>query len=163
MTNITKKWLIKHEACCSKEDMDRAEEIGDVRAICHKLLEADRFDDANWLFTGLLNKDGLRRYSINAAEAILSVFENEFPEDKRPRLAIEAAKKCLKHKSKENKPNTAAAYTYAAIAFTHAAAAYTYARAAYAYAVANTPGRAAVDTGVEKDIINYGLKLLYKE
>lgn len=68
--------------------------------------------------------------SIFAAELVIKMFEKEYPNDKRPREAIESAKKWLKEPTKEN--------TYAAAAYTatYAAAAYTAVAAASAYAAA---------------------------
>jgi hypothetical protein len=67
-------------------------------------------------------------YAIYCAEAVLPIFENKFPNDNRPRLAIEAAKICLKNPSEENK-NKARADAYAAAARAADAA---YAAAAWA-------------------------------
>ena len=48
---------------------------------------------ALWLLPNVLDVDNCRRYAIFAAEQILPIFEAAYPEDKRPRLAIEAAEK----------------------------------------------------------------------
>lgn len=47
--------------------------------------------------------------AIYAAELVLPNFEKEYPEDKRPRQAIEAAKKVLKNDTKRNKDAASAA------------------------------------------------------
>ena len=72
-------------------------------------------------------------YAIFAAEQVIGFFEKKYPEDKRPRKAIEAAKDYLKDPSDKNK---AAAY-------------------AAAYAAAD-----AAKKDVQVNILNYGIKLL---
>jgi len=49
-------------------------------------------------------------YAIFAAEQVLDIYEKQYPDDKRPRQAIDAAKKCLKDPSKKNKNAAYAAY-----------------------------------------------------
>ena len=44
-------------------------------------------------------KDDSVRLAIYAAELVIDIYEKEYPKDKRPREAIEAAKKYLKTKS----------------------------------------------------------------
>ena len=46
---------------------------------------------ANWLLYRTLNETNCQRYAIFAARKVLPVFEREYPDDKRPRQAIEAA------------------------------------------------------------------------
>jgi hypothetical protein len=185
-TRITAKWLKKKRACTSDEENRQAEEIGDVRLVVEELMKQDRFNDANWLITRKLNVDENRMYAINAAKLALPIFEKEFPDDNRPRKAIEAAEKYLKHKTKKNKKALirAAAVAYAAVAYAYVAAAAEAAAdaavaAADADAVAAEAAVAAADAAVaaadaaeaaddavaniKKDIINYGLKLLYEE
>jgi hypothetical protein len=50
--------------------------------------------------------------SIQCAEKVLFIFEEKYPDDKRPRQAIEAAKKYLADPTEENKA-AAASYTAA--------------------------------------------------
>ena len=85
--------------------------------------------------------------AIYAAELVIDIFEKEVPKDKRPRKAIEAAKKWLKSPTEKNR---AAAYTAAyaaanAAAYAANAANATYAAYAAAYAAnaANAARRVA--------------------
>ncbi len=80
-------------------------------------------------------------YAVFAAEQVLDIFENKYPDDKRPRKAIQAAKKCIKNPSKENKK---AADVYAA---------------AYADAYADAAA-AAAKKKMQIKILEYGIKLL---
>jgi len=72
--------------------------------------------------------------AIQHAESVLHVFEEEYPEDDRPRKAIEAAKAWLENPSEENQELADAAAAAADAADTADAAAY----AAYAAADATT-------------------------
>jgi hypothetical protein len=69
----------------------------------------------NWGIVRLMNKKQKVQYSIFAAEQVLPIFEKKYPNDKRPRLAIEAAKNYLKIPCKKTKNAAYAAYAiYAA-------------------------------------------------
>ena len=62
--------------------------------------------------------------SIYSAELVLKNFEKEFPDDKRPRKAIEAAKKWLKEPTKENESAAESAVWSAGSAASAASAAW---------------------------------------
>src|ERR1035437_875800 len=57
---------------------------------------------ANWLTARLLSKDNKISYAIFAAEQVLCICEEKYPEDKRPRKAIEAAQAYLENQTEEN-------------------------------------------------------------
>ncbi|MFA4845634.1 MAG: putative immunity protein [Patescibacteria group bacterium] len=78
----------------------------------------------DWYVEADIRQRVMVRFAILSAEAVLSIFENRFPGDDRPRKAIEAAKEYLNQKG--------AAAARAAAAAADAA----YAYAAYAYAAA---------------------------
>ena len=98
----------------------------------------------NWYITKVLNKDNKNRYAIYAAEQVIDIYENKYPNDDRPRKAIEAAKNYLNNQTVENE-NTDA--DYAAYAVAYAAADYT------AYV-------AIADYNMKKGNIQYGITLL---
>jgi hypothetical protein len=52
--------------------------------------------------------------SIYAAELVIGIFEKKYPDDKRPRESIEAAKAWLKNPTEENRKAADAAASYAA-------------------------------------------------
>ena len=54
-----------------------------------------RLDWASWVICRVFDKPNKVRYAIFAAEKALHLFEKRYPDDERPRLAIEAAKKCI--------------------------------------------------------------------
>ena len=75
----------------------------------------------------VLSVNGCRKLAIFAAEQVLDIFERRYPDDKRPRQAIEAAKKVLENDTEETR--RAAAYAASAA---YAGAAPSAAYAAYA-------------------------------
>ena len=88
-------------------------------------------------------------YAIYAAEQVIDIYEGKYPDNKKPREAIEAAKECLKNPTEENKKkaaNAASAAAYAAADAAYAAAYAAAADAAAAYAAyANVAADAAAD------------------
>jgi len=121
-----------------------------------------RPDWARWLFIRLMTVKQRRKIAIFAAEQALSIFEKKYPNDKRPRDAIEAAKTVLKRNTARNRKKAvaasaaayaaaaAAAVSYAAYAADAAAAAADVGYAAYAadavaYLVADAVAYAAAD------------------
>jgi len=126
-----------------------------------KLMENNRFSDANWLITKLFDKMQSVKYAIFAAEQVLDIYEKKYPDDARPRLAIETAKKYLKNPNAKTADDAdAAAYAADAAAddaYDAARAAYDAARAAAraaayaAYAAARAAARAAADDAYAAD------------
>jgi hypothetical protein len=149
-----------------------------------KLMKNNRFSDANWLITKLFDETQGVKYAIFAAEQVIDIFEKKYPDDKRPRKAIEAAKDYLKSPNDvtyaadaayDAADDAADAAAYAADAAAYAAtaadaaddaAAYVGDAAAYAAYAADAADAAAgaynaADVeAVETPIINYGLELL---
>ena len=80
----------------------------------------------DWLLWGLrqgdiLDKTTAVRIAVAFADHVLPVFDRKYPEDTRPRVAIEAVKAWLKKPTKANR-RAAAAAAYAAAAAADAAA-----------------------------------------
>jgi hypothetical protein len=97
-----------------------------------ELMKENRFSWANWFIVKIMTYKQYVAYAIYAAEQVIEICEKKYPDDKRPRKAIEAAKECLKNPSKKNKRAAAA-------------------RAAWA---------AEEKGNLQQKIINYGVKLL---
>jgi hypothetical protein len=102
-------------------------------------MEADRFNDANWLITKLFNKKQAVRYAVNAAQSVMGIFQKEYPGDDRPRIFIAVYKDYLAGLNGVD----ANAEAYKAANAANAAV-----KAAYA------------DSSIENLIIKFGLKLL---
>jgi hypothetical protein len=145
----------------------------------------DKFKWSNWLIYHFLSKMDRIRYAVYAAEQVIGIFEKEYPEDKRPRKAIQAAKRYLKYPTRKIDPavifaarsaawltiddsKTAAAAAGAAYAAA-AATLYIYHAAKAAIYAANTITKGDViddkwtdykNNKLFEKIIKYGVKLL---
>ena len=93
MNEINKGWLIEKKACASGVKWFLAQDETNTAKVMIKLVEEDRFSDALWVFENLSDKAQAVELAIFCAELVISVFEEKFPDDDRPRMAIEAAKK----------------------------------------------------------------------
>ena len=109
----------------------------------------NKYQYSNWLLSKILSKENRIRYAIFAAELVINIFETKYPGDKRPRNAIETAKKYLNNQTDENK-NAAAYAANAANA------------AAYAADAADAAGINKKEEVYGK-IIEYGLLLLSQQ
>ena len=145
---ITKAWLLKHNACGESVVMftERGQAKWPLLALTHELIKADRLEWANWLLTRSFTRRQNIQYAIFAAEQVLDIYENQYPLDKRPRLAIEAAKLVLKRNSAASR-----------------AASWAASEASWAASEASSAASAASRAAIKKmqlKIINYGLTLL---
>ena len=108
---ITLKFLKKFNACV--EDINFAEKKGLIGLepidFIEKLIELNKPELANWLTTMVLDKINRVRYAVFAAEQVLHIFEEKYPDDKHPRKAIEAAKAYIDNPSTDT-ADTADAY-----------------------------------------------------
>jgi hypothetical protein len=98
----------------------------------------ERGDWLIWLLchTKQLDKPKSVAIAIACAEMVIDIFENKYPDDKRPRTAIDAAKKWLIDPNEKNRKAAADSANAAADAATYAAYAAAATYAAYAAAVA---------------------------
>jgi hypothetical protein len=151
---ITKKWLKEKNACAEGIAWwENQTETGAVSVI-RTLLDSGKFDWANWTITHVFTRRQNIQYAIFAAEQVIGLFEKKYPDDKRPRNAIEAARLVLENDTPAADAYAADAYAadaYAAYASASASdttyAASASAAAAYAaYAAADAASASASDT-----------------
>ena len=164
---ITLNWLKKHGACRASLEMFAAQPERDAAAII-KLLIATNTDWANWLICRMLTRKQKIQFAVFAAEQVLPIFEAKYPNDNRPRLAIEAAKNVIDRNTIKNRSAAASCAADAADAASAAPAALadTYAAAcarAVARARAAVYSDALVRAKMQTKIITYGLSLLEGE
>lgn len=105
---ITVNWLNKINACSDAVEAFKNQKETNPIKVVQGAMKINRFDWANWLIVRLMNRKQKIQYAIFAAESVIDIYEKKYPEDKRPRNAIEAAKKVLKRDTKKNR--AAAAY-----------------------------------------------------
>jgi len=171
MKTITLKLLQKLNACDSAIKLAKKEGLKSHSGqdVINRCMELDRFDYANWLIVRLMSKMQKVQYAVFAAEQVIDIYEKRYPDDERPRKAIEAAKDYLKSPSKKTR---AAAAAYAACAGVVAAAYVAYATAALALSpaagrvaavvavVAYASGDAVAGKELQIKIIEYGKNLI---
>jgi hypothetical protein len=103
------------------------------------------YSDKIWVMTRLMTTEQCIKWSIACADSVISLYEDKYPNDNRPRKAIEAAVAYIEAPTEENRNDAHDAYAayaahaaYAAYAAAHAAHdahdAYAAAHAAYAAA-----------------------------
>jgi hypothetical protein len=113
----------------------------DMKSVIESGIKEGRLSDLRWGMSRLMTKEQCVEWAIYCAEQVIGIFEKKYPEDSRPRRAIEAAKEYLKNPCDETKRAADAA---ADAAYAAADAAYAAAYAAYAaYAAADAAAYAA--------------------
>jgi hypothetical protein len=113
---ITSGWLKRKEAC--KDGYDyfvRKYKTGTELTVLLEGLQKDGKQDwAWWVLKNALKKPQSVEIAVYAAESVLQIFEKKYPEDKRPRKAIETAKAWLKNPCEETRMAAWSAAWYAA-------------------------------------------------
>jgi hypothetical protein len=92
---LTLDWLKEKSACSEGVNWFTNQKETDLIKVLKKLMKEEKFDWANWTITNAMTRPQYIAYAIYAAEQVIDIFEKKYPEDKRPRLAIEAAKAVL--------------------------------------------------------------------
>lgn len=114
----------------------------------------NHLDWANWYIAQIMTKEQRMKYAIFAAELVLHIFTEKYPDDKRPENGIKAIRAYLENPTAGNKRAAA----YAAVVN---AAAY---GAAYAAACAAYDACAAYAADAKKEtlikIIEHGISLV---
>ena len=168
MKKLTEKWLIKNDAC--QEAVEQWENEGcepDLIKVLNRCIKLKKYDWGNWLIVRKMTYEQSVSYAVFAAEQAIDIYEKKYPDDKRPRQAIDAAKACIKNPSVENKAAAEAAEAASwAAAEAAEAASWAAARAARAAARAARAAAEAAEAAAEamkEKILKYGIKLLKGE
>ena len=146
---INKDIIIKLNPCGSRFD-NYLSHYKDFDGTLEEFLALDNinYSDKVWVFKGLASKTQLLKWSYLCAESVLHIFETKFPDDKRPRQALDAKLKYINEPTEDNLVNLIKHRDVAAAAAANAAyaayAAYAAAaNAAYAAYAANAAAYAA--------------------
>lgn len=129
---ITREFLKEKEACVDSFKYVCENNYIGLEAVdfLNKLISETRYDDANWLIVRVMTRPQYLAYAIYAAEQVIDIFEKKCPKDKRPRAAIEAARRVLANDTEENRKAARVAGSAARVAGSAAWAAGSAARAA---------------------------------
>src|SRR3990167_4497103 len=157
-TIINKDWLNEHKACSDGKAW-AVSVIGEGLALRDFL---PIFGRADWLLWTLYESESLSRTcliecAVVCAESVIDIFEKKYPDDQRPRQAIEAAKAYCLYPSEENKKTASAAASVAHDAASAASAAaaadatYSAYDAAYAASAAYCAASAAASAAAAAD------------
>ena len=160
---ISKEWLREKRACVEGVQWFTEQKEIDGLNVVKKLIKENRLGWANWLIVRIMEYKQYVSYAVFAAEQVIDIYEKKYPNNKKPREAIEAAKKCIENPTEENKKAYAAAAARGAAAdAAYAAAAAAYAADAAAAADAAYAAAAAADARqkMQLKILNYGISLL---
>jgi hypothetical protein len=181
---ITKQWLKKESACSEGYQyfLSKHTNSFDASELLKNLIADKKYPWGIWILQRTLSKTDLVRLAVFSAEQVIGVFEKKYPDDDRPRKAIEAAKEYIKNPTAyaADAADAASSAAYAADAAAYAADAASYAAyaaraasyaayaadaAAYAAYAADAAAYAADAAAYAADaikikILKYGLKLL---
>ena len=105
---VTKAWIKKWGPCSEAVDWFNNQPLRDSVEIINYFIEHakesdDYLDWALWSIPRFLGRKGRIAIAIYSAGLVLSNFEEKFPNDNRPREAIEAAKKVQESNTKKNR------------------------------------------------------------
>ena len=106
---ITEKWLKEQSACTEGTQWFLAQKETDSVKVLRSLIKEGKLDWAHWTICRVFNRKQKIRYAIYAAEQVIDLYEKEYPDDKRPRNAIESAKAVLKSDTAVTRAATRAA------------------------------------------------------
>lgn len=99
---ITIEWLQEKQASEEKIKWFLAQDEIDAIKLLHKLREEKNWSYFLWLAPKFMTQIQIAEWVVYAAEQALPDFEKEFPDDKRPRQAIEATKKLVEEVLENN-------------------------------------------------------------
>ena len=137
ISKITDKWIAENNPCIEAIDWWDKKERNPIK-ILKLLIKEKKYNWANWFIVRIMEYKDCVSYALYAAECVLDIFEKKYSNDKRPREAIEVAKKCRDNPNEENKAAADAA----------------------AHAAADAAAYAAAYAAMQLKILKYGMKLL---
>lgn len=116
MQTIKKEWLKEKRACQSGVKWFLAQDETNAAKVMLKLVDEDRASDALWILEKTMNKKQSVQLAVFSARLCLENFEKAFPDNDRPRKAIEAAEAYSAKPCSETKVAAISAATLAILA-----------------------------------------------
>jgi hypothetical protein len=100
---ITNDFLTDTGACDDGIAWWRKEQNHETFTILNRLIETNNLNWANWLIVRVMERKQKNKYAVFAAQQVLDIYEKKYPDDLRPRKAIDAALKCIGNDTEENR------------------------------------------------------------
>jgi len=172
MKTITEAWIEEHHPCEDGVKWYKSRTDKSPLGLLDGLISEKRYEWGFRFMARILDRKDRIRYAVFAAEQVLGIFEKKFPDDKRPRLAIESAKKVLVKDTAETRYAAesamfAARYAESAASSTAESAAWSVESAARSAArstmlAAESAARSAVQEKMRLKILEFGRGLVEK-
>jgi len=112
---INKEWLKEKSVCSEGVKWFKARKFKTDSQVIGDLMADDKLEWANWVIARIMKRKQYLSYTIFAAEQVLELFEKKYPDDKRPREAIEAARAVFKEDTAENRVAARVAWVTAGV------------------------------------------------
>ena len=95
---FTKDYILENRGCYSKSEVEELKCINSKTITLKQLFRDLPIKDFTWWLAKKcdLTLTQKRQLAIDCADFVLPIFEEKYPEDQRPRKAIEAAKEVVK-------------------------------------------------------------------
>ena len=106
---ITNEWLEEKRACSQGVEWFKAQKKTDAFKVLNALIKEGKLDWANWTIVRVMTRPQYLAYAIYAAEQVIDIYEKKYPNNDKPRKAIEAAKAVLANDTKGTRDAAAAA------------------------------------------------------
>jgi len=151
ITKIDEAWIRANNPCQAALDWWDKKEKDPIK-ILDALIKANKLDWANWYIVRIMEYADYVAYVVYAAALVLPDYEARYPDDIRPRQAIEAARECIANPSEKNK--TAAARAAYRVPVVYSAA------NSDTYRAVNSAAYSTDYSATLKTILTYGRTLL---
>ena len=100
---ITQEWITKYKPCADAVKKYHYLIGKPPLVIIRRLVQNKDYKYANWLIVRVMSYHDYVSYAVFSAEQVIDIYEKQYPDDKRPRQAIEAARRCIENPSDKNK------------------------------------------------------------
>ena len=100
---ITNEWLKEKSACLEAVDWFKSKKFVTDKELFESLISKNKLDWANWGIARIMKRKQYLAYAIYSAEQVIGIYEREYPDDKRPRNAINLAKRVFENDTEKNR------------------------------------------------------------
>lgn len=98
---VTLEKLNELDACYDAVQWFKKQKTNNIHEL-FELAKENHLDWTNWYLVRILTKAQKIQYAVFAAKSVLHIYQEKYPNDKRPENAIQAAEKYLKNPTGEN-------------------------------------------------------------